>query len=70
MGGVISRPEVRGDIARIYFYMADRYALSYPPAFHALLQSWSEADPVSSAEKDRNSRIENLQGHANRYVSE
>lgn len=58
------------DIARIYFYMADRYALSYPTDMKSMLEAWNVADPVSAKERERNDRIRSLQGHANGSVSE
>ncbi|MEY9828901.1 deoxyribonuclease-1 [Sinorhizobium fredii] len=64
------RPDIRGDVARIYFYMADQYALSYPANVKSMLEAWNAADPVSVVEKERNERILALQGHANKYVSE
>ena len=64
------RPDVRGDIARIYFYMAQQYVLSYPESIKVMLEAWNTADPVSNLEKGRNERIRGLQGHANKFVSE
>ncbi len=59
------RPEIRGDIARIYFYMAETYKLVLPDKLVSHLKGWDEADPVSEEERQRNSTIQFIQGSAN-----
>lgn len=44
------QPSVKGDIARTYFYMADRYNLKLPKQQMRLLQVWDKSDPVSDRE--------------------
>lgn len=61
-------PSVRGDIARIYFYMRDTYALAYPDDLAARLERWDASDPVSPGERRRNRRILGVQGTANPLV--
>lgn len=68
-GVVEPRPEVRGDIARTYFYMAHRYRLNIPPQQEAMFTEWSASDPVDAWERERAARIERLQGSRNTYVS-
>jgi deoxyribonuclease-1 len=58
-------PHVRGDIARIYFYMDARY-----PQFgivhrgnRSLLQNWHEHDPLDAIERQRLARIAKIQGN-------
>lgn len=62
------RPEIRGDIARIYFYMAHTYGLGFSPAELAQLTQWAEADPVDDWERERNRRIRARQGNGNPYI--
>ncbi len=61
------RPEIRGDIARINFYMASAY-----PAVHflsdkqrKLFEAWMAQDPVDKAECERANAIEKVQGNKN-----
>ncbi|MFO1526977.1 MAG: endonuclease [Turneriella sp.] len=64
------RSEIRGDIARIYFYMD----ATYPERgilgnkSRKLFEAWDKADPVDAAECERASKIEKLQGNANDFV--
>lgn len=60
------RPEIRGDIARIYFYMDARY-----PQFHIvnednlkMLELWALSDPIDDAERTRLRKIEEVQGNS------
>ncbi len=58
---------VRGDIARTYFYMADRYGLRISRKQRQLFEAWSRTDPVDDAERARAKRIEATQGNGNRF---
>ena len=76
--------EYKGDLARIYFYMATCYepliatwtsdmlgGTSYQPFSSwalPMLMKWSEEDPVSQKETDRNAAIWRLQGNRNPFV--
>ncbi|WP_306141486.1 endonuclease [Roseibium sp. MMSF_3412] len=62
--------DIRGDIARVYFYMRDTYDLVLPDDLMSLLADWDVSDPVSEKEVDRNERIRDIQGTANDYVSD
>ena len=62
--------EIRGDIARIYFYMDWAY-----PGYdfiskedHKLFKAWDEQDPVDSWECERAQRIEKIQKNANPFI--
>ena len=62
--------EIRGDIARIYFYMNWAY-----PGYdfiskedHKLFKAWDEQDPVDSWECERAQRIEKIQKNENPFV--
>jgi len=63
------RQEVYGDIARIYFYMRDKYGLKISKAQQRMLIAWNNLDPVSEWEKRRNQLIKELQGDENIYVT-
>lgn len=63
------RAEVRGDIARIYFYMADRYQLELAASQQKLLLSWHQQDPVDARELQLQQRIAQQMGHANLFVT-
>lgn len=63
------RDDVRGDIARVYFYMRETYELEFPDELSMLLDEWNNADPVSPTEVDRNERIQDVQGTSNSFVS-
>lgn len=76
--------EYKGDLARIYFYMATCYeplvatwtspmlgGTSYQPFSSwalPMLMKWSEEDPVSEKEVSRNAAIWQLQGNRNPFV--
>ncbi|GAB4422157.1 MAG: hypothetical protein OHK0011_00740 [Turneriella sp.] len=75
-------PEVKGDIARNYFYMATRYyteddcwnvnyqfeRANLKPWLEALMRQWHAADPVSPEERLRNDWIHRIQGNRNPFV--
>jgi len=57
--------DIRGDIARVFFYMRDTYSLKYPEDLEDRLAAWNKADPISEKERARNERIKAVQGTAN-----
>lgn len=59
------RPEIRGDIARIYFYMNEAYPGRgiVSKKNRKLFEAWAAADPVDEWEKERVKRIEQIQGN-------
>lgn len=61
------RPELRGDIARTYFYMAAAYPkVSFlSDKQRKLFEAWSAQDPVDRAECERSAAIEKVQGNKN-----
>ncbi|WP_269493434.1 endonuclease [Desulfurispirillum indicum] len=63
------RPEIRGDIARIYFYMHDRYNLRMSDSQEKLLIAWHKQDPVDEWELERDRRIAGHIGHSNPFVT-
>jgi len=64
------RPEVRGDIARIYFYMN----WAYPghdiisKKNQKLFEAWDKEDPVDDWECERSKRTEDIQRNENPFV--
>lgn len=66
------REQIRGDIARIYYYME----WAYPGhgiisnKNRKLFDAWDKADPVDTWEIERCRRIENIQGNRNPFVKE
>lgn len=66
---VAEPPEnVRGDIARTYFYMEDRYGLKISRKQRQLFEAWARMDPVDSSELQRARRIAAIQGYSNPFV--
>jgi deoxyribonuclease-1 len=61
---------IQGDIARIYFYMADRHAVKLDPLQRRLFEQWSLQDPIDAWKRERNQRIAAIQGNRNPYVDE
>lgn len=61
-------PAVRGDVARIYFYMADKYGLKISRKQRQLFEAWAKQDPIDHWEKGRAQRIEKIQGRRNGLV--
>lgn len=61
---------IKGMLARIYFYMHDRYDMNMSKSQQKLLMAWDESYPISEWELQRNIRIEKVMGHANPFVSE
>lgn len=59
---------VKGDIARIMFYMHDKYKLPLVSSLPDLIR-WSEIDPPSPEEIERNDKINAIQGNSNRFVT-
>lgn len=59
----------RGAIARAYLYMFERYGMRFSHQQKSLMQAWHHSYPASDWECIRNTRIKNIQGFANSYVS-
>ena len=60
----------KGDIARIYLYMNDKYLdlKILPQDKVEMFLSWHKNDPVSVEEKIYNQRIYKIQGDFNPYI--
>ncbi|MDX3775259.1 endonuclease [Chromatiaceae bacterium AAb-1] len=63
------RDQIKGMIARIYFYMHDRYDLSMSRQQQQLLMAWDRQFPVSEWELERDRRIAARIGHHNPFVT-
>ena len=59
---------VQGDVARIWFYMAQTYAVPLTAAQRRMLTRWSADDPVDEWEKLRDDRVEAPQANRNAWV--
>lgn len=63
------RAAIRGDIARIYFYMSHQYAIALPSNELQLMLKWHQADPVDARERQLHQRIAQHMGRDNPFVS-
>lgn len=61
-------PSIRGDIARVGFYMEKTYQVTFPPKEKELFIQWDKEDPVDEWERNRNQRIAEIQGRSNPFV--
>lgn len=59
---------IRGDIARIYFYMRDEYPLRISRQQTQLFDAWAKLDPVDQWECEKNRRVGQIQGNLNPYI--
>jgi deoxyribonuclease I len=62
------REDIRGDIARIYFYMSDKYNINLSKQERRMMEVWDKQDPIDEWERIKNKRVEKLQGNANPYI--
>lgn len=60
---------VKGKIARIYFYMHDRYDLPMSQEKQITLVRWDEQFPPTDWERERDRRIAQRMGHSNPFVT-
>jgi deoxyribonuclease I len=63
------RNEIKGQIARIYFYMHDQYDLPMSRQQQQLLMAWDKQYPVTDWERERDRRIATRMGHNNPFVT-
>lgn len=67
---IIEPPDqVKGDIARIHFYMHTHYNLPLNNSF-LFLKTWAKEDPPSKEEIEKNNRIKEIQGNDNPYITD
>ncbi|MBI6548304.1 endonuclease [Xenorhabdus lircayensis] len=63
------RDRVKGMVARVYFYMHDRYNLAMSRQQQQLMMSWDRQYPVDAWERERDHRIARIMGHHNPFVT-
>lgn len=61
---------VKGDVARVYFYMSATYGFKLSKQDMQLFEAWDKLDPVDDWERERNRRIAKIQGNPNPFVSD
>ena len=61
---------VKGNIARIYFYMIQTHGAQIPSEELTMYLYWNKLDPVDDWECLRNKRIHEEQGQGNHFVSQ
>lgn len=61
---------IRGDIARIAFYMRETYGVTYSKRQEKLFNTWHKQDPIDNDEVLLNKKILKVQGIGNHYVLE
>ncbi|MCG3674117.1 endonuclease [Aliarcobacter butzleri] len=62
------KQDIRGDIARIYFYMSDKYNVNLSNQERKLMEAWNKQDPIDEWEKIKNKRVAKIQGNSNPYI--
>ena len=74
VGYYVPNDDVKGDIARILFYMytryeeADRYSLNTVCESFDILLTWNKIDPVDEIELQRNEVAYSIQGNRNPFI--
>ena len=63
------KKDIRGDIARAYLYMSDRYNMRLSKQERQKFEAWHKADPIDIWESMRNQRIKKIQGNGNPFIS-
>lgn len=63
------RDEAKGLVARINFYMHDRYNLSMSQQQQQLFMAWDKQYPPSAWERERDKRNAKIMGHSNPFVT-
>ena len=63
-------PNIRGDIARTYFYMADTYSkyIKLTKSELSLFSKWNNVDPVDEWECKKSKLIVNSQKNLNKFI--
>ena len=60
--------ELRGNVARIWLYMNETWEVGLDEETIERMEQWSADDPPSEWEKERDRRIEKVQGNRNPFV--
>ncbi|WP_392564300.1 endonuclease [Orbus wheelerorum] len=64
------RDEIRGMIARTYFYMSGKYNISLSKQSKQLMTAWDKMYPPNRWECERNKLIKQIQGNDNQFITE
>lgn len=62
------KEDIRGDIARTYFYMEETYNIELTDEERRLFTMWDKLDNISQWEKVRAERIKEIQGNENKFI--
>jgi len=62
------KDDIKGDIARIYFYMSDTYTVKLSKSERKMMEIWDKQDPISDWERKKNKRVQLIQGDSNPYI--
>lgn len=62
------KEDIRGDIARTYFYMEETYGITLTNEERQLFIMWNKLDNISQWEKVRAKRIKEIQGNENKFI--
>ena len=55
------RPEIRGDIARIYFYMSKKYNINLSKQEIQMMEAWNKLDPMDRWEREKIKLVQKYQ---------
>ncbi len=64
------RDDIKGNIARTYFYFEEQYGMKISKKDKKMLNAWHKLDLVDKWEIERNMRINKFQGNSNRFVED
>jgi deoxyribonuclease-1 len=62
------KEDIRGNIARVYLYMSERYGMTLSKQERQKFEVWHKEDPADAWEQERNKRIQKVQGNINRFI--
>ncbi|MDX1736593.1 MAG: endonuclease [Alphaproteobacteria bacterium] len=62
------KPKIRGEIARIYLYMHQKYGIGLTTQEEGMYSKWALDDPVSDWEIDKNGKVAAIQGDVNSFI--
>lgn len=58
----------KGNVARAMFYFSTHYKLPIDALQEKTLREWHKLDPIDADERERNNKIEQIQGNRNPYI--
>ena len=67
---VVPKDEIKGLIARVYLYMSETYPFTLSHKQQVMFEKWNKEHPPTSWEKEWNSRVKEVQGNDNRFISD